>query len=227
MGGAYVFPGGGVDELDARTNRLIGLDDEAASLRLDMASGGLAYYVACLRELFEEAGLLIACHQNGERAIFADKGDIKRMAAHRRSINAGEMGFVAMMEQEDLLLDLRGIEYLAHWITPVGPPRRYDTRFFVALAPQGQVATHDEGETVANEWLRPTDALRARERGEMEIMFPTVRNLEPIEHFSTAFDVLSYARSLTSIPCIEPRISRSGQEGILMPGDEGFDEAGA
>jgi 8-oxo-dGTP pyrophosphatase MutT (NUDIX family) len=227
MGGAYVFPGGGVDELDARTDRLIGLNDESASRRLGLASGGLAYYVACLRELFEEAGLLIACTQDGERVNFTDPKDLKRMAALRRSVNAGDMGFVAMMEQENLLLDLRGIEYLAHWITPEGAPRRYDTRFFVALAPGGQVATHDEGETVANEWLRPVDALAARERGDLEIMFPTVRNMEPIQHFSTAREVLNYAQALQDIPCIEPRVVRGSQMKILMPGDEGFDDAGA
>ena len=80
--------------------------------------------MACLRELFEEAGLLIACDDEGRAVHFSDAADIERLAAHRRAVNANELDFLTMMRQEGLLLDLRGLEYLAHWITPVGPPRR-------------------------------------------------------------------------------------------------------
>lgn len=224
VGGAYVFPGGGVDDTDADTERLVyGLSDDAASRRLELTSGGLAFYVACLRELFEEAGVLIACDANGVAAKFTARDDVTRLASHRRAVNAGEMDFLAMMKEEVLLLDLRGLEYVAHWITPVGPPRRYDTRFFVALAPMGQVATHDAGETVADLWIRPLDALAAHERGEFEMIFPTIRNLQAIAHFSSARDVLDYARSLEAIPCVEPQIiNRDGAIAILTPGDEGF-----
>ncbi|HEY5103899.1 MAG TPA: hypothetical protein VII65_02530 [Acidimicrobiales bacterium] len=228
MAGAYVFPGGGVDVNDANTERpAIGRDDASASLRLGLASGGLAYYVACLRELFEEAGLLIACDENGVSVNFSDTEDVKRMAAHRRSVNAGETDFLSMMRDEGLWLDLRGVEYVAHWITPIGMPRRYDTRFFVALAPPGQVATHDAGETVADQWVRPRDALEAHGRGEFDILFPTVRNLEAIADFSSAVEVLNYARSLESIPCVEPQIRHRDEEiVILTPGDEGFEDTG-
>lgn len=224
VGGAHVFPGGGVDDTDADTERLAyGLNDDVASRRLELTSGGLAFYVACLRELFEEAGLLIACDADGVAVNFTALEDMTRLAAHRRAVNAGEMDFLAMMKEENLLLDLRGLEYVAHWITPVGPPRRYDTRFFVALAPIGQVATHDAGETVADLWIRPLDALAAHERGEFEMIFPTIRNLEAIAHFSNARDVLDYARSLEAIPCVEPQIvNRDGAIAILTPGDEGF-----
>jgi 8-oxo-dGTP pyrophosphatase MutT (NUDIX family) len=224
VGGAYVFPGGGVNETDVDTERVVfGLSDEAASRRLEIDRGGLAYYVACLRELFEEAGLLIACYHDGVAVNFTTIDDVKRLAAHRRGVNAGEMDFLAMMQDEGLLLDLRGLEYVAHWITPVGPPRRYDTRFFVALAPVGQVATHDAGETVADLWIRPLEALAAHERGEFEMIFPTIRNLQAIAHFSSARDVLDYARSLEAIPCVEPQIvQRDGAIAILTPGDEGF-----
>jgi 8-oxo-dGTP pyrophosphatase MutT (NUDIX family) len=227
MGGAYVFPGGGVDAADAVSDDLVvGLNDDDASRRLGLGAGGLAYYVACLRELFEEAGLLIVCDDTGKPVNFTSSADVARMAANRRAVNAGQLGFLAMLRGERLLLDLRGLEYVAHWITPVGPPRRYDTRFFVALAPEGQVATHDAGETVADEWIRPRDALTAQERGEFEMMFPTIRNLEAIAAFASAREVVDYARSLSSIPCVEPRIvQRGGDVVILLPGDEGFEAA--
>jgi 8-oxo-dGTP pyrophosphatase MutT (NUDIX family) len=228
VGGAYVFPGGRVDEADAGPNaqRLaFGITDAEASLRLRLESGGLAYYVACLRELFEEAGLLIACHRGGAPVAFDDDEMIRRLAASRREVNAGTLDFTSMMEREGLLLDVRGLEYIAHWVTPTGPPRRYDTRFFVALAPEGQVATHDAGETVADQWIRPVDALDAHARGELEMIFPTIRNLEAIAHFQSSHEVLSYARSLKDIVRVEPRIvTRHDEVQILLPGDDGYDD---
>ena len=228
VGGAYVFPGGGVDPADAgpaAQQLALGLNDVDASTRLALESGGLAYYVACLRELFEEAGLLVACNAGGESVHFNDEATIARMAAHRRDVNAGALGFVAMMRQEGLLLDLRGLEYAAHWVTPIGPPRLFDTRFFVALAPEGQTATHDAGETVADQWVRPKDALDAHARGELDMIFPTIRNLEAIAEFSSSREVLDHARSLTNIPRIEPRIvTRDGKMTILVSGDDGYED---
>ena len=228
VGGAYVFPGGGVDPADAgpSAQRLAyGLDDAEASRRLGLDSGGLAYYVACLRELFEEAGLLVACDDDGHPFAFDDPAVVHRLAAHRRAVNDASLGFVAMLESESTLLDLRGLVYLAHWVTPVGPPRRYDTRFFVAMAPLDQTAAHDAGETVADRWVRPVDALAQHARGELSMIFPTIRNLEAIALFATAGEVLAHATSLDAIPRIEPRIvDRDGAIAILIPGDEGFDD---
>ncbi len=228
VGGAYVFPGGGVDPSDAGPDAqqlAYGLNDVDASKRLALDSGGLAYYVACLRELFEEAGLLVACTAIGEPVLFSDEATIARMAEHRRGVNAGSLGFVAMMRQEGFHLDLRGLEYVAHWVTPIGPPRRFDTRFFVALAPEGQVATHDAGETVADRWVRPKDALDAHTRGELDMIFPTIRNLESIADFNSSHEVLEYARSLTNIPKVEPRfVMRGDQMSIVLPGDEGYED---
>lgn len=228
VGGAYVFPGGRVDESDAgpAAQRLaLGITDAAASRRLGLERGGLSFYVACLRELFEEAGLLIACDRDGEPVDLSD-GDLNhRVAASREELNAGVLDFITMMEREGLSLDLRGLEYVAHWVTPVGAPRRYDTRFFVARAPIGQVATHDAGETVADQWIRPIDALNSHARDELEMIFPTIRNLEAIAHFSTTDEVLFYARSLVDIERIEPRIvTRHGEVQILLPGDDGYDD---
>ena len=128
------------------------------------------------------------------------------------------------MSEEGLRLDLRRLEYIAHWVTPVGPPRRYDTRFFVAVAPEAQTAAHDDAETVADQWIRPSDALERHRRGELELILPTIRNLESIAGFSRADDVLEHARSLREIPRIEPRIiSRDGGIDILLPGDDGFE----
>jgi 8-oxo-dGTP pyrophosphatase MutT (NUDIX family) len=227
VGGAYVFPGGGVDEADSgplAESLVIGPSDDVASRRLGLERGGLAYYVACLRELFEEAGLLVVCDAGGVPQALSDTRTVERMAQHRRSVNERSQRFLDMMQTENLLLDLRELEYVAHWVTPVGPPRRFDTRFFVALAPTGQVATHDAGETVADTWVRPVDALEAQLRGEFEMILPTIRNLQSIAHFNSAKDVLDYARAKSDIPRIEPRIVNVDNElRILTPGDDGYE----
>ncbi len=227
VGGAFVFPGGAVDAADREAGGIAyGLNDVAASERLEVDSGGLAFYVASLRELFEEAGLLLACDASGREVGATSLATRARLAERRRALNAGETDFASVLRAEGLHLDLRGVEYVAHWITPVGLPRRYDTRFFVALAPRGQVAANDDAEATAHHWIRPVDALGAYARGEFEMMPPTVRNLEAIAEMANAHDVLNYARSLETIPCVESRIvRRDGAIVILTPGDEGF-EAG-
>jgi 8-oxo-dGTP pyrophosphatase MutT (NUDIX family) len=224
VGGAYVFPGGALDAADGEMERRVyGLSDVDASRRLGVERGGLSFYVAALRELFEEAGLLIACDEHGTVMGLSDPDDVTRMAEHRRALNANELDFLTMMKSEGLLLDLQGLEYIAHWITPVGSPRRYDTRFFVAVAPSDQLATHDAGETVADEWIRPVDALAAHQRGEFAMIAPTIRNLQAVSALSRTEEVLNYARSLEAIVCVQPTIvERDGVLFLKTPGDEGI-----
>ena len=228
VGGAYVFPGGGVDAVDAQSSAeqlVAGIDDVSASARLGLASGGLAYYVACVRELFEEAGLLIARHAEGNFIRFDEPSRTERFSEYRRQVNERETRFLDVVANEKLQLDLGSLEYFAHWVTPVGPPRRYDTRFFVAVAPEAQTAAHDAGETVADTWVNPKEALAMHARGELEMIFPTIKNLENIADCATANEVLDMARSLSDIPRIEPRIvNRNGQVAIVMPDEPGFND---
>jgi 8-oxo-dGTP pyrophosphatase MutT (NUDIX family) len=228
VGGAYVFPGGGVDPADASDvaqELSVGMNDASCSARLGIGSGGLAYYVACLRELFEEGGILIACDDQGREVDITDRPLVDRLNRDRALVNDGSLRFVELLQREGLYLDLQNIAYLAHWVTPVGPPRRYDTRFFVALSPVGQVAGHDEQETVASRWIRPVDALAMYERGELEMIFPTIRNLEIVAQFETAQEVLDYANALVDIPRTEPRFAdRGGALVILVPGDDGYED---
>jgi 8-oxo-dGTP pyrophosphatase MutT (NUDIX family) len=228
VGGAYVFPGGGVDPADASDvaqELSVGMNDASCSARLGIGSGGLAYYVACLRELFEEGGILIACDDQGREVDITDRPLVDRLNRDRALVNDGSLRFVELLQREGLYLDLQNIAYLAHWVTPVGPPRRYDTRFFVALSPVGQVAGHDEQETVASRWIRPVDALAMYERGELEMIFPTIRNLEIVAQFETAQEVLDYANALVDIPRTEPRFAdRDGALVILVSGDDGYED---
>ena len=122
------------------------------------------------------------------------------------------------------------IHYFAHWITPRGAPRRYDTRFFVAAAPPGQIAAHDAGETIADVWISPHDALARHRAGEIEIIFPTIRNLQAIGRFATSAELLAAAEEASSaVPAIEPRVVPDGNGmRIVLPGDPGYERgAGA
>ncbi|MGH9083778.1 MAG: NUDIX hydrolase, partial [Acidimicrobiales bacterium] len=163
VGGAYVFPGGALDPDDGGSGaaaRCTGRTDAEASAVLGLPGGGLAYWVAALRECFEEAGLLLARLGDGPELLsLADEQDAGRFARHRLDVNAGRRSLLDVCGEEDLRLPLDQVHYFSHWITPEGPPRRYDTRFFVAAAPPDQTPAHDAGETIADVWVRPADAL--------------------------------------------------------------------
>jgi hypothetical protein len=133
----------------------------------------------------------VACSADGEPRLFNYEDTIRRMAAHRRAVNGGTLGFADMLEEEELGLDVRYLEYAAHWVTLVEPPRRFDTRFSVTM--------HDAGETIANRWVRPIEALIAFEQGELDTIMPTIRNLEAMSDFKSARVVVKYARSLEII----------------------------
>jgi len=139
MGGAYVFPGGAVDAGDRAPEllgRCHGRDDSSASTQLGMHAGGMGFWVAAVRETFEEAGVLLArSAAASDRPVELDDPSVAaRLEAARRAVGAGERSFVEVVQDEDLLLDAGALHLFSHWITPAESPRRYDTWFFVAAA---------------------------------------------------------------------------------------------
>lgn len=231
VGGAYVFPGGAVDGADrssAATARCPGRTDEEASALLDVAEGGLGFWVAGIRESFEEAGVLLArARATGELVDLGEPERATRLEATRAALNRREGAFVDVLVEEDLVLDVESLHVFSHWITPAGMPRRYDTWFFVAEAPEGHAYLHDDGETVASEWVRPADALARADRGELEVIFPTRKNLQALTRFATATELVAHARDASNVPsATQPRIVADGNGArILLPGDPGYDEA--
>ena len=233
VAGAYVFPGGSVDPGDrgeAAEELCRGLDDVTASALLGVDSGGLAFWVAALRECFEEAGVLLAQPRDAAAgSAVLDTSDPAvgaRFEAHREDINEGRTGLLAVCRQEGLVLAADTVHYVSHWITPELAPRRYDTRFFVTTAPPGQVAHHDEGETIATIWVRPNDALARFEAGEIELLPPTIDCLEKLGVHSSTGEVMAWAREVTDIPTILPIVLiEDGRLLVLRPGDDGYEEA--
>jgi 8-oxo-dGTP pyrophosphatase MutT (NUDIX family) len=232
VGGAYVFPGGAVDPADRHADLepiCEGRTDAEASALLDIDSptGGLAYWVAAIRESFEEAGVLLAYDRDGTIVDLRDPDEEARFSVHRKAVDTGERRLIEVCAEEGLRLAVDGMHYWSHWITPVGPPRRYDTRFFLAAAPVGQSPLHDDRETIANCWITPADALARHRAGEFDMIFPTIKNLEALSRFSTAAEALAAAAAIESVPAILPRVVADGDGmRIVLPGDPGYDDAG-
>ena len=193
LGGAYVFPGGSLDATDAdqpAARRVLGLTDEQASARLGIASGGLAYYICAIRECFEEAGVLLACEKNGD-TVSAEKAANLLGYRHQPSVD--------FLEKESLFIPGAALAYFGHWVTAPGRPRRFDTRFFVALAPEGQEGSHDANETVHDVWISPRSALESGERGEIELVFATQHTLKDLARFPDPQPAFEYAKNLSDI----------------------------
>ena len=225
--GMYVFPGGGLDDDDLsfiNNNLCKLLDDAAASATLGVAHGGLAYWAAAIREAFEESGLLLAREQRGTMLRLDDTAIAARFSEHRRRLNAGDVGFSALLHREQLQLAADGLTYFAHWITPVGLPRRYDTRFFMAEAPPGQAPMHDAQETIAAEWVSPAAALSRHRKGEFEMRTPTVHTLGKFADYDTVAGLRAHLAAQRDVPVVLPRIAKDGRR--ILPGEAGYEEAG-
>lgn len=226
MPGVYVFPGGSLDAADhapGLQELCAGLDDAAASGLLGMERGGLAFWIAAIREAFEESGILLAADSRG--ALVSMRGAAEaRFRAHRSALADGRSDLMAIARVEGLRFAADRLLYFGHWITPLGAPRRYDTRFFMATAPDGQTAEQDNHETIAHAWLRPADALDMHRREALAMRFPTIKTLERFAHCSSAAELMATLRSSRVVRPELPRISRNGES--LLPGDPGYEEAG-
>lgn len=226
MPGMYVFPGGALDESDDSPEAralCVGLDDREASSILKLERGGLAYWIAAIRESFEEAGILLACDARGEMVALTEPAGTDRFRVHRHALNTGEQEFIALLATENLRLAADRLVYFSHWITPLGAPRRYDTRFFVARAPDAQDALHDNLETIGHVWVRPRAALEAHGGGKFNLRTPTLRTLELFAQFAAIDELLAAMRAPHEVPAILPHIARDGRR--LLPGDPGYEEA--
>lgn len=224
--GAYVFPGGAVDDADRDPGAwdvLDGLDDAEASRHLGLEAGGLAYWLAALRESFEEAGLLIGRNVDGSPVAHRDADEVIRQ---RRAVEAESPTMAELCRDQGWRLDAAAVTYFSHWITPVGEPRRYDTRFFMAPAPEGQDAVHDDNEAVEQVWTTARTALARHEQGEIVLIFPTLRTLQSIARFDTAAELLAAARAVDQVPTnaptmiVEPdriRFELDGDPGHVVP----------
>ncbi len=220
--GMYVFPGGRVDDIDHADSLepyCDGLDDATASARLGIDHGGLAYWVAAVRECFEEAGVLLARRRDG--------GPLTVVEADRRAVHDGSLPIEELCRRDGLVLDLNAIRYIAHWVTPEGQqPRRFDTRFFLAAAPHGQDGVHDDVELVDSMWVTPTEAIAQAEARSLLMLPPTIANLRVVAECADAAAALAVADAIGTPPRIQPKLRRApdgSPAGVSLPGDPDYD----
>jgi len=194
LGGAYVFPGGSIDEADADPRILKRVRGEA---KVPPAP----YWVAAIRECFEEAGVLLLDGVDAARA--------ESLMRYR------QRPFVELLENEDLYIPANALAYYGHWITAPGRPRRFDTRFFLAVAPEGQIGSHDAVETVHDVWITPREALERGARNEIELVPATQTTLQDLKSFKTAREAFDAVRSRP-----EPEVNRAcwaqGKDGAKL-----------
>lgn len=223
--GMLVFPGGQVDPEDADPVLHGRCDLEAEKAAAHLAAfpspeRALAQYVAAVRELFEEAGVLLA-RRRGDWIDGARDGC--DLAALRAALHAGQSDLLALCREADLVLAPSALSFFAHWVTPEAAPMRFDTRFFVAALPPGQEASCDGRETSAGEWLAPAEALERYRRGEAQLVPPTFVLLSELARLRDvgAAHALAAARPVTRVL---PRwFSDEGGPAFLYPGDVAYD----
>jgi 8-oxo-dGTP pyrophosphatase MutT (NUDIX family) len=222
--GDYVFAGGKVeaDDIPDDVERFVrGLSPEEASARLggDLAPlKALAYWVGAIREAFEEVGVLLAYGPTGAPLRF-DERNRERFAGYRADCQESNTAFIDMLRAEHLTLATDQLGYFAHWITPEEQPLRFDTRFFVAMAPLGQEPAVDGHEIVNLRWLSPEETLGAIERKEITLRAPTLKNLELVAAYPSAPEAVS-GLGRREVPTIRPRIILvDGKPLPVLPGD--------
>jgi 8-oxo-dGTP pyrophosphatase MutT (NUDIX family) len=210
--GALVFPGGKIHAGDADPaweERSLGWDACEPHKR--------ALRIGAIREAYEETGVLLARHGDGSHF-----GGDMRAAAARAAVTTGERAFLDLVGELDLSLDLDALSVFARWITPDLMPKRFDTWFYVAIAPPDQLAVCDGWETVDAEWVAPGEAMRLGDAGERKIIFPTRMNLKLLAEAADASDAIARARARTLVT-VEPKVS-DGPEGrvLVIPADAGY-----
>ncbi len=192
--GAYVFPGGRVDGTDAgpkTIEQLDGLTPESAASRLELENGeppAIAYYLAALREAFEETGILVGLRSDGSTPPTA--AEDSSVDSVRDDLMENRISFAEAIALLQCRIAGDAIEYLAHWITPTPEPRRYDTRFFAAKVRSGAEAIIDPREMTDALWLTPAEALRRCDEGDLPMIFPTIKTLEQLVPHETVDEAL-------------------------------------
>lgn len=216
MAGAFVFPGGRVDEADRLLHAAAVCDGLEVVPRFPdlTAEDELAFRVAALRELEEEAAILLG--RRGGRFVEAD------LAASARQATAVGSGLIEALTTLGIRLAVDALVPIAHWVTPEVEIRRYDTRFFLARMPENQHAQHDAGETTELVWIAPSDALARCRAGEIMLPPPTWTTLARLTRFSSVDEVFAWART-TPIVRVQPGFIRDGDTTLLtLPGDPLF-----
>jgi 8-oxo-dGTP pyrophosphatase MutT (NUDIX family) len=229
MAGNFVYPGGRVDRNDGSTetcNRCKGVSPAEAHRMLGESISpdeSIAHWVAGIRELFEEAGVLFACDDAGALFHVENRKQQEKLEHYRNLLQQGELTICQVVQEEKLFLALDQLHYYAHWITPEARSERFDTRFFLACHPEGQEATYDRKETTVGAWLTPRKALEENIQGHVALSPPTLKTLEDLSRFSSIPEVFTSLKDNKIQPII-PILTKAGDQTlIIFPWDPEFE----
>ena len=216
--GALVFPGGSVDAGD---RDIIGCPELLGGGEgLDAAA--LSFRIAAIRETFEESGILLARAQGSTALIDAQRAR-QIEAAHRAALCEGTISFLQVLTDNGLLLALDELVPYAHWITPEGMPKRFDTWFFLAAAPPEQAGAHDGKESTDSIWLSPREALAGAESGRFKLPFPATRNLIKLGRHAGSQAAIEDAKGKPIVTVTPIMTQLNGGRQLRIPREAGYD----
>lgn len=228
MGGNYVFPGGRVDREDGSFETCAlskGLTPEQASQRLGgmlAPEESIAHWIAGIRELFEEAGILLAYDKDDNLFKLKTPEERLKLENYRMLLQKGDFSFCQIASEMGLSFALDQLHYYAHWITPEARALRFDTRFFLALYPEGQEASFDQKETIAEAWLTPRKALEENGAGRVALSPPTLQIMEDLSQYDSIEDVFNSLKK-REIRLILPILKDLEGEVLIFPWDPEYE----
>jgi 8-oxo-dGTP pyrophosphatase MutT (NUDIX family) len=216
--GALVFPGGSVDKGDQEIIE----NPELYSGGEGLDASALSFRIAAIRETFEESGILLA-RARGSKVLIDARRASEIEVGHRSELCEGKTTFRKVLADSGILLALDELVPYAHWITPEGVPKRFDTWFFLAAAPPEQVGAHDGKESTDSIWLSPREALAGGDSGRFKLPFPTTRNLIRLGKqpgARAALDEAGGRRIVTVMPVVT---KVDGGRRLRIPLEAGYD----
>lgn len=213
--GALVFPGGKVDASDGDP----ALAPYVAGVEL-LGVQERAFRVAAIREAFEECGVLLARERGASATVSAAR--LKTLESYRDRLVKGEATMLDLAVQERLEFAADLLTSFSHWVTPVFMPKRFDTWFFLAHAPEDQLAVHDGKESVDSVWISPAEALADLQAKRRLILFPTRLNLMMLDESRSAEEAIAATQG-RPISTVEPWIAeRDGRKWLTIAADAGY-----
>jgi 8-oxo-dGTP pyrophosphatase MutT (NUDIX family) len=216
--GALVFPGGSVEKGDQEIIASPALYSGGTGLE----ASELSFRIAAIRETFEESGILLVRPQ-GSKALVDAKRAAKVEAKSRTAVSEGKISFADVLAESGLVLALDELVPYAHWITPEGMPKRFDTWFFLAAAPPEQVGAHDGRESTDSIWLSPREALAGSQSGRFKLPFPTTRNLIKLGKQPNVKAALDEATGKPIVTVMPVMIRLDGRRQLRIPKEAGYD----
>ncbi len=211
--GALVFPGGKVDDGDGEVRSFCeGVDN--------LQDRSVSLMVGAIREAFEECGVLLARKRGETNVISGEK--LTSLEHYRDQLNKGEISIAQFLEKENLILACDLLQPFAHWITPEMMPKRFDTHFYLAVAPEDHVAIHDGHESVDSIWISPKDALVGADEGNYTIIFPTRLNIEMLSESESVESAMELAIKRPIAPVLPWMDKREDGMYLCIPSDAGY-----